>query len=189
MDRCACASGLYILPYQCSYGVKASCGESPPPSRLGGLRRRLGGLKRLGGPKQRSALSPRRRLGDAIRTLAAAAAAAPPPGRSISAGGSALVGCPADPSDPPCLSSSSTTRGPTSPPGFVVAAAVAAARSGAPDDRAPPFSRRSSRAACGRGWTRQGSGSTPMPSSSSLGSGGAPAWYPWSSCCCFYFPI
>ena len=43
---------------QCSYGVKASCGESPPPSRLGGLRRRLGGLrrrlgglKRLGGPK------------------------------------------------------------------------------------------------------------------------------------------
>ena len=54
---------------QCSYGVKASCGESPPPSRLGGLRRRLGGLKRLGGPKQGSALSPRRRLGDAIRTL------------------------------------------------------------------------------------------------------------------------
>ena len=54
---------------QCSYGVKASCGESPPPSRLGGLRRRLGGLKRLGGPKQRSALSPRRRLGDALRTL------------------------------------------------------------------------------------------------------------------------
>jgi len=46
---------------QCSYGVKASCGESPPPSRLGGLRRRLGGLKRLGGPKQGSALSPRRR--------------------------------------------------------------------------------------------------------------------------------
>jgi len=46
---------------QCSYGVKASCGESPPPSRLGGLRRRLGGLKRLGRPKQGSALSPRRR--------------------------------------------------------------------------------------------------------------------------------
>ena len=32
---------------------------------------------------------------------ASAAAAAPPPGRSISVGGSALVGCVADPSDPP----------------------------------------------------------------------------------------
>jgi len=52
---------LQYISVQCSYGVKASCVESPPPSRLGGLRRCLGGLKRLGGPKQGSALSPRRR--------------------------------------------------------------------------------------------------------------------------------
>jgi len=45
---------IFDCAVQCSYGVKASCGESPPPSRLGGL-------KRLGGPKQGSALSPRRR--------------------------------------------------------------------------------------------------------------------------------
>ena len=41
-----------------SYGGKVMCGESPPPSRLGGLRRRLGDAL---AQNKGSALSPRRR--------------------------------------------------------------------------------------------------------------------------------
>ena len=47
--------------------------------------------------------------------LPASAALAPPPGRSISTGGSALVGCATDPSDPPRRRGQPTTEGPTSP--------------------------------------------------------------------------
>jgi len=47
--------------------------------------------------------------------LPASAALAPPPGRSISIGGSALVGCVTDPSDPPRRRGQPTTAGPTSP--------------------------------------------------------------------------
>jgi len=47
--------------------------------------------------------------------LPASVVLAPPPGRSISTGGSALVGCATDPSDPPRRRGQPTTEGPTSP--------------------------------------------------------------------------